>query len=63
MTTEDKKIINMSGQFLTNYLPNNFQDWDDEKLYDWVEQNAWQPFEDWSGQELLDQIINCARVK
>ena len=62
MTTEDEKIINMSGQFLTEQLPNNFQNWDDDELNNWVEEKAWQPFENWSGKELLDQIINCARV-
>ena len=60
---EDKKIINMSAQFLTNLLPDDFQNWDDEKLYNWVEQNAWQPFENWSGKDLLNQIISCSKVK
>ena len=62
MSKEDKKIINMSAQFLTEHLPDNFQDWEDEELYEWVEQHAWQPFENWSGKDLLEQIINCARV-
>jgi hypothetical protein len=62
MTKEDKKIIEMSGKFLTEYLPENFQEWEDDTLYDWVEQNAWQPFENWSGKDLLNQIISCARV-
>jgi len=63
MKAEDKKIIEMSGQFLIEHLPNDFQDWDDEELYDWVEQKAWLPYNSWSGKELLNQIINCARVK
>ena len=62
MSKEDKKIINMSAQFLTEHLPDNFQDWEDEKLYEWVEQHVWQPFENWSGKDLLEQIIDCARV-
>ncbi len=59
---EDKIIIKMSAQFLTKTLPMDFQKWEDDKLYSWVEQNSWQPYENWSGKELLNQIIACARV-
>jgi len=62
MVDEDKKIIEMSGQFLVEYLPDNFQEWDDDKLYEWVEANSWEPFESWSGKNLLEQIIACARI-
>ena len=61
MTDEDKKIIEMSGKFLTEYLPDDFQSWEDEKLYDWIEENVWQPYEGWSGKDLFNQILSCSK--
>ena len=61
MTKEDKKIIEMSGKFLTEYLPDDFQSWEDEKLYDWIEENVWQPYEGWSGKDLFNQILSCSK--
>ena len=60
MTKEDKKIIEMSGKFLTEYLPDDFQSWEYYKLYDWIEENVWQPYEGWSGKDLFNQILSCS---
>jgi len=57
MTEKEKNdIVWASGHYLFESLPNNFIDWTEKKLYKWIEQHAWQPFEYWEGEEIFDEI-------
>lgn len=61
MTEKEKNdIIWASGHYLFESLPNNFIDWTEKKLYKWIEQHAWQPFEYWEGEKIFDEIDNLA---
>lgn len=54
-------LYEWAGEFyLTENLPDNWQELPDSQLYDWVSQNAWEPFENWSGKELWEQIDTLA---
>jgi hypothetical protein len=58
----------MSGKFLTEYLPENFQEWEDDTLYDWDDTITLghthltdeQIEEQWQ-RHVLDQPRNCER--
>ena len=61
MTEKEKNdIIWASGNYLCESLPNNFIDWTEKKLYNWIERHAWQPFEHWKGEEIFNEIDNLA---
>ena len=53
----------VSGQFICDDLP---KDWnkegeiDNEVFYTWLEQNAWYPYEDWSGEKIYGAIYDLA---
>ncbi len=59
----EKDVEFVSGQFLCADLP---KDWnkegeiDNEVFYTWLEQNAWFPYEDWSGEKIFGAIIDLA---
>lgn len=45
-----------AGHFLCDYLPDDYKSWDDEELYQFLEDNAWEPFEHWNGRDIDEQI-------
>ena len=42
---KDKLFCSMSAHFLTNELPVEAIDWEEEKIEAWCEENVWEPFE------------------
>jgi hypothetical protein len=48
--------INASGQYLTDYLPQNFDKWTKRKLINFLNKNAWEPLEDYPPEYVWDQI-------
>ena len=38
-------MTSMSAHFLTNELPVEAIDWDEEKIEEWIRENVWEPFE------------------
>jgi hypothetical protein len=62
---EKRAFIAASGQVLTNILPENYGDenWlgdDGETIDEWVVQNAWEPFQHYSADQLWEQIDDVA---
>jgi len=59
----EKDVEFISGQFLCADLP---KDWnkegeiDNEVFYQWLEDNAWYPYEDWSGEKIYSAIVDLA---
>ena len=59
----EKDVEFVSGQFLCADLP---KDWnkegeiDNEVFYQWLEDNAWYPYEDWNGEKLFGAIVDLA---
>jgi hypothetical protein len=51
----------MSGNFLTEHLPSEWVDWEEEKLQQFFEDNVWEPFEyhDWN--DVYANIAICTR--
>ena len=60
MKQKDKDLIWASGTFLSTELPEDFPDWPEEKLFDFLEHNAWAPFDYWDGEELWAHIQDLA---
>jgi hypothetical protein len=54
--TLEQCTIAASGSFLTEYLPDNFEAMDEEVLYELIESIAWEPFENFSGKDLMKEI-------
>ena len=60
MDQKDKDIRWAASQFLYDDLPEGYQDWTEEKLFKFLENNAWEPFEDWYGAKLWAHIQDLA---
>ena len=43
--SDKEAYIFASGHYLTNHLPENWEDWSEEKLHNFLEDNVWEPFE------------------
>ena len=53
-------IIRASAHYLTDPIPEEFFDWDYNKQNDFLQDYAWEPFEDCAGEELYRRIDNLA---
>lgn len=62
LTSKQKNDIYImtSGHFLTENLPSNFQDMDENDLNILVNHTAWEPFENWEGHDLFAVISDAA---
>ena len=60
MKPTKESIINASSDYLTDYLPDNYDTWTKEKLYKYLENNSWEPFENYSGEEIWEWIEDKA---
>ena len=49
-TTDYYRIA--SGFYLSDTLPHDYLDMDDDDFHAFLEENAWQPFEYWSGESI-----------
>jgi hypothetical protein len=49
-----------SGHFLTDQLPDEFDDWSEEQRLGFIEDHKWQPFEYWDSAEIYDEICQLA---
>ena len=58
--TEKESIIWASGHYLTNHLPNNYDEWEEEKLDRFLEDNAWEMVERASPKYIWEYIKNLA---
>ena len=61
MTKNKSDIIWASGHFLTENLPDDYDQWSDEKLDDFIDDHIWEPFEDLEPSFIWDQILNLAK--
>jgi len=50
----------ISSQFLSADLPNDWFEMKAEKLYDFLKENAWYPYEDWDGEKIFGAIEDLA---
>jgi len=61
MTEEDRDIQWASQHFLTNSLPDDWQNMENEKIDEFIENHKWQPIEDWEIDDIWQQIGQIAR--
>ena len=61
MPKNESDIIWASGHFLTENLPDDYDQWSDEKLDDFIDDHIWEPFEDLEPSFIWDQILNLAK--
>jgi len=60
ITQKDKDIFWAASQFLYEDLPEDYQDWPNQKLYKFLKYYAWKPFEHYSGEWLWAHIQDLA---
>tara|TARA_R100000988_G_C3856767_1_gene97426 strand:- start:43 stop:279 length:237 start_codon:yes stop_codon:yes gene_type:complete len=52
----DRLFIHMSANFLTERLPDEAIDWDEDKIEEFVERHVWEPLEYISADIVVDMI-------
>ena len=57
---KDKLFCSMSAHFLTEELPVEAIDWEEEKIYEWIEENKWEPLEYWDAHMVMELIESAA---
>ena len=57
---KDKLFCSMSAHFLTEELPIEAIDWEQEKIEEWIEENKWEPLEYWDAHMVMELIENAA---
>jgi hypothetical protein len=50
-----------SGFYLSQDLPEGWEDMEEDKLFSTFERSAWHPFENWGGASIYDEIETLAR--
>lgn len=51
-----------SQQYLIADLPKDWQEMDEEEFYSFLKDNAWEPFENWEGSDIWEQIDQTAQA-
>lgn len=60
-TITKKDIMNYcAGHFLSDELPDNWEDMGDDEFYEFLESNAWEPHEGSDGGWIWEQIESSA---
>jgi hypothetical protein len=49
-----------SGFYLYDDLDKEWDNWDEEKLFEEISALAWQPFEHWEGEDIYNEINKLA---
>lgn len=49
------------GNFVSETPPLDIRDWVEEQAYSWVEENLWQPFEEWQGSDVWQAALDLER--
>jgi len=49
-----------SGNYLTEYLPEDWHTWNSKKANTFVTENAWEPLEYWDAEDIWQQISQMA---
>tara|TARA_R110001632_G_scaffold211042_1_gene336359 strand:- start:372 stop:626 length:255 start_codon:yes stop_codon:yes gene_type:complete len=55
-TLHDRLFIHMSANYLTEKLPDEAIDWDEDQIEEFVESHAWEPLEYMAADCVVDMI-------
>jgi hypothetical protein len=58
--TEKESIIWASGHYLTEHLPDKYDEWKEEELEEHILCLIWEPFEYYSADQVWENIENLA---
>lgn len=58
--THKQAIIFASGHYLTEHLPDEYDEWTDEELDSHLLEFVWEPFEYYSGEQIWEFIEHLA---
>ena len=59
-TLHDRLFIHMSANYLTEKLPDEAIDWDEDEIEEFVERHVWEPLEYTSADIVVDMIASAA---
>ena len=60
-TSQEVDYFRIASEFyLSEILPQDYMDMDDEDFYDFLEENAWEPFMYYSGEDLQGAITGLS---
>ena len=60
MPKSKSDIIWASGQFLCEPFPDDYDQWSNEELDDFIDDHKWEPFEDYDPSFIWEQIEHLA---
>ena len=60
--TYEEVVVQVSGNYLTDFLPANWNKIEEKKLDEFLENHAWEPFEYWDTDDVMEQIISAANT-
>lgn len=60
--TYEEVVVQVSGNYLTDFLPANWNKIDEKELDEFLENHAWEPFEYWDTDDVMEQIISAANT-
>ncbi len=61
MTKQEQKDFEWaSSYYLYDDLDADWINWDEEKLHEELENLAWEPFENWAGEDIYNEIESLA---
>ena len=55
-------FVRMSGNFLSNTLPVESIDWEQEQELEWIEENKWEPLECFPADDIWELILSATNV-
>ena len=62
LSDEDNCFVLALAHFVYETPPIGVHTWDEDKVEDWAEKHAWQPFEYWSGRDIVEQVYVLMRA-
>lgn len=58
--TKNEAYQKAAGEHLTDYLPDNWEEMEEDELFLFLEEHAWEPFEYYTGSRIWEMITESA---
>jgi hypothetical protein len=58
--TYEEVVVQVSGNYLTDFLPANWNKMEEKELDEFLENHSWEPLEYWDTNDVWELIINAA---
>ena len=60
--TYEEVVVQVSGNYLTDYLPANWNKMEEKELDEFLESHAWEPLEYWDTNDVWELIMDAANT-